>query len=491
MSKQDFRQKVKSYSEPYDHNDWIRMKQLLDQDSSSPKKSAWHWWYFLPIFILSIISITFISASLTTEETNSPSDADLHFHQKGQLPVNQIEDKATEKRQQAQDTKLEGQSISPKEVQMANPPMAEVNKSVRNAETTTSNNSNSSMMAGEDRHVSIKEYAVQTEKEVLSPVVSPVLEISNTINKNVTSTSVSDVASTSSTITSSSVTTSDLQSNPLESQILSDLSDIGPRPFKALASAPVVPVLDKEYSTIDRPIRRNKMKSIFTANASLKFPKVDLADTEGQFQASPIWRPSVGAEVGYILKPLEKLALEAGVEAGLYQIKAGKKIIAGNNGGTPIELNVDITENLLFAGPYLKAHYLHSLNSKNKIDINLAYHYSLIKFKNIIQDQVTCNIQEDEIARRSECILYEGEVLYYSNDTQVAKSLGQLEIGTSLVHKIDKNNHITIGLGYRLGLNELLKSNYGLLYQSAKQESTGVINTHSNGLELKLGYWFG
>jgi len=512
MSKLDFREKVKSYSEPYQREDWLRMQQLLHEDSSNQKQNLlWFWKSSFLIFALfaAMLSISWINQSNAPHNvTDQYATVNTKIHTEEDHKIDRtLESDKNFDTQDQQDSETIEISIKKEPTAIEELEVIEkldINEDLKvtpfNSKTTSrtiasniqvNNNQNKNIVLQENNVINHSDGHVLSISEHVAH--TPILDTENMH----TDAPIHDFLTIETLNQNSSIpnTFSRSQLSAMSTQVLQDyLEDINGIKITRLASistvehrSPVLPVTDIIGIT------KNKIKSYINISTSIKFPSIQINEQDfGNFKSSQSWAASYSGEIGYIVKPVEIIGIEAGIEAGILQFRTGKEILISDHSGNPLPINAHITERTSFVGPYIRAHYLNKISTKNLLDLSIAYHHNFIQSKDYSNADEECTIGRVNDLRRSDCVLYNGEVIYTLKDTYATNQLGQLEFGANYIHKVSNKNHISIGMNYRLGLNEILNSKYSFLYEYHNENySIGGFDSKASGLELKLGYWFG
>ena len=490
MSKDDFRDRLKSYSMEPDRSDWVKMQQLLDADEDDRKGVAW--WKFGALLALLLIptSIYLMGGFSISEKSEDQHIASLS---------------------NTSNTNIANIEASKLEVSTTTQAQSDIEKSIEKtpvAETlsTKKNNSNSSKKSG----TQISEHRInKTNTNKISNTVTTNRAISNSQNP---------IAYNSSQLKTSKLPSSIL-SFPTETQgdIVAEVLKEG-RETKStteentiISKVGIIENFEPSTLNIDErelplmtyapykkvyPKVKNNPWYLVTA-VGMKYPLVEIGEAQvGSFIPTQKFFPSYVAEAG-VGKHFGKISVEGGATASLYQYKLGKVFGEENRGEAAamdlLELedfdpntngSTFIINKFALFSPYLRGQYtfdlkknwalgIHALVSINS-KINLANQVVSEEFPTSYDNTIFINNSSEQTA-------------LFTGTGDAGLNIGY-DLGFSLEKMFAKKGRIAVDFSYSFGRKTIEEGTYSVLRETSA-ETNGLYSINGTGPQVKFRYY--
>ena len=470
MSKDDFRDRLKSYSLEPEHGEWVKMEQLLDADKDNRKGIVW--WKFGAVFALLLIPASIYLMSSTSSQEDKPYSSSSNFV--AETPV-------SSKINNVQEATTSTKKHSPK-----------VKNDVTSAITTSQVQVNNTLSNSINRNIKNESVYPQATLQVKSTKYTPTPPINNIFSRPQAS---NTSQSTSSNNPKEALDHEEVVLNPeveVDQLLLAEINSIENIEFASLDTEEYgLPELDPTPFTKVYP-EFKKRAWYFVAGVGAKYPLVDIQEVQvGTYIPSQEFFPSYLAEAG-IGKHFGKLSAEVGASASLYQYKLERTLNDEAQWGTqsngyPLESmdrlneenNTFLINKFAVISPYLRGQY--SFNLKKKFLLGI---HSMISFNRKIDlpNQIVSNQFVDNSAVGLEEASFVGAL------TESRRANIIYDIGFSLEKLFAKRGRMAIDFSYGLAAGSLENGSYSVLRETVV-ESNGAYSISGTGPKVKFRYY--
>ena len=492
MSKDDFRDRLKSYSSEPDHGEWIKMQQLLDADKDNRKPFTW--WRFGVLLALVLVPASLLLAFYSSDN----GDKEEHIVNSNFSVASIIDTQPDDNNALTSVTKqinLDGQQDkSGLQKDEKSTDDSDINKSPEKSgdriaiKSIEENNTGSTKSTTNKIKNSIKEVLksnTQKAKQSDAILSRPQANVSSQLNTT---------SPLPKTIIAQEPKMLDLSDNMIAD--LNVLDNIDPSGFNLEERE--MPELD--YVPFTKVYDTPKSNPWYlVSGVGVKYPIVDISNAEvGSLVPTQKFFPSYLAEVG-VGKHFGKFSVEGGAVASLYQYKLGKvfneeslqwgtsqngtnsdpypgeDIYALEQGDATFIIN-----KFAVVSPYLRAQY--SFNLKRRFILGL---HSMINFNRkinlpnqVVSDQFAFDTRNDPVQLN--------ETLTQVKNGKKANI--NLDLGFSLEKLLAKRGRFAIDFSYSFATDVLEQGRYSVLRETAA-ETNGVYSISGMGPKVKFRYY--
>ena len=461
MSKDDFRDRLKSYSVQPEHGDWVKMQQLLDADKED--RPAIAWWRFGGLFALLLIpaSLWLMNGSFTQAETNTNA---VNF----ETATNTLDHK----------TNLETKEKT-NAADLSTTNNIEKSSSINDGNTQL-NRSTIENTFQEEKRNSTKSNAV---KENLKKTINKTTKRkTSSQSKSIFTEPMAETVPSSSKSEQLSKTTSVPKSIelPKDKDLIANLSmldKMNPEIFN-LADRELPTLVHSSFVKVYPKQKTNSWYGVTGIGG--KYPIVDISNASaGALVPAQKFFPSYLVELG-VGKRIGKMAIEVGTSASLYQYKLGRAleeadvlVIAESQENTSYVVN-----KFAVISPYLRGQY--SFNLKRNFILGL---HSLVSLNRKIElsDQYISNQWATQTSS------FEIQNSRFGEDRQLSLNY---DLGFSLEKLFAKHGRIAMDFSYTFTSGILEEGSYSVLRDSSV-ESNGSYALSGVGPMVKFRYYLG
>lgn len=467
MSKDDFRDRLKSYSSEPEHGEWVKMQQLLDADKDDRKVIAW--WKYAGLFVLLLIPVILLLFNGSAIEGHI--DGDINSNSSKNITTESFSVSETQKELNTEVITAESvieedlssqvngteKSKDTNSVSKRQNKSNQKNKNGKNLKSTNSNSTRVNAILSRPQANNASQFKTSNFKvEIPGPIlVDKAEQFSST-----------DVV---------------LAFDQLDQLDLAYF-DLDERKLPELEQSPFI----KAYPT------KKHNPWYLVSGIGVKYPIVDVSNAEiGSLIPEQKFFPSYTAEVG-VGKHLGKFSVEGGVAGSLYQYKLGKMTSelqwgtqqngVGTANGTEasngdISGSTFIVNKFALVSPYLRAQYSIDLKKNYKLGLHSMVNFNRrINLKNqLVSDQFAAD-------NNGSTIEISGRIL------DGAMTNINYDFGFSIEKQLAKRGRIAMDFSYSLASGILEEGSYSVLRETTN-ETNGVYSISGIGPMVKLRYY--
>lgn len=475
MSKDDFRDRLKSYSLEPEHGEWVKMEQLLDADKDDRRGFAW--WKFGALFALLLIPVTIylMSGTSKTEDFNHTSSS--NFAAETSFDHNNSQEEIITAAQAI---------ITTQEKQ-------EIPTTITTSQNQIQNNTSNSSPTQNNRESVKTQNRIQTNttRNITTPPTNNIFSRSQASNTS---------QSTTTKISNAALDHGEVLLAPeveLGQLLIAEMNTLEGLQFASLNTEYTndfeLPELNPVPFTKIYPEHKNKAW-YFVAGVGSKYPLVDIQETQvGTYVPTQKFFPSYLAEAG-IGKHFGKFSVEVGLAASLYQYKLEKSISETNLWGTQSgadgpEENIDRIEEddgtflinkFAVISPYLRGQY--SFNLKKKFVLGI---HSMISVNRKVD--LPNQIVSDQFADGSNVATFEASTLVGAISESRRANINY-DIGFSFEKLFAKRGRMAIDFSYGFATGSLEEGSYSVLRETTV-DSNGAFSINGTGPKVKFRYY--
>lgn len=474
MSKEDFRDRLKSYSKEPDRSEWIKMQQLLDADQDD-EKTPFLWWKTGALFVFILGLITLFGIFMKNEQLANSNAQNFQVLENQKNKSELKEDKIILNKELNENSKLsdDEQSVVSSTLVIEKPTPKTSKSNVINTNKVNQKLPNSASPTQNEISISLADqYSSQT---------------SSSISKNTSS-----FENTNSRNTSLDIQT---PSSPNNIAIIQDLKEGYDNFGIALLGLKSLNVKTREKPRLQKPLFTEVQNEVkrnpwYIANAiGMKYPIVNIGQASiNSLIPTQKFFPSFMGELG-IGKNLGRLALELGVNVSLYQFKLAKEIDANDpfvlqvfEDSESNQTNRDeiVGENFTVSkfatiSPYVRTQY----NIPLKRNFNLGLHTGLSL--NRYYDLPDQFVREDATFGNEPF----NQVLNSPERNQFNLNA---DFGFSIEKLLHKKGKIAIDLAYTFATGILEEGDYSF-FKGTIVETQGAYTINGSGPKVKFRYY--
>lgn len=513
MSKDDFRDRLKSYSSQPDPGEWNKMAQLLDADQEDDKK-GFLWWRIGAMLLLVVVAaLAYNMFSQTSNDTETQMATDVQSSQQS-TGIAQEDAKADPTINNTSTVLTDAEEVETKEVKNEGLPTAK-----KTVSKTKDNNQKSNLKTQYNKKTNTLNTNTNTtqnnslqfaEAKTNTNTNNRTAPISKPSNKIVVEEEQREVAAAiAEEVKEEAVVVEEVVVEVAE-EVKEEAIVVEEVKEKELKAEEVVAAIEEEV-VIEQKIELNdeyaddaivlsdkiKMPWYLVSEVGVKYPLVDIDENTQSGTAVPAQKffPSYTAGFG-VGKGFGKFAIETGVSASLYQFKLGK-VLSYNEleqwGSQHVgqEINVDRNEKqftinkFALVSPYLRTQY--SVPLKNDFMLGV---FALANFNFVID---LPNQFESELVPTADSNFFD---IRPSEDSQNIWALEQnnrfltfdADLGCTIEKKLKKRGRLALDFSYTFAKG-ILERGYYTALRDSENESRGGYEISGKGPKIKLRYY--
>ena len=484
MSKDDFRDRLKSYSSSPDAGEWSKMEQLLDADKDDGRK-GFLWWRFGAALLFLGVAAFVVLYNMTESRESGIESRDAVAEKEEVLEVKgEIREVRDIKQEEIAEVRTENRESGAE------------NREVR-GENVEIEKENIDFV---DRGVVVEEIQyeekIQEEIRVVEEVVEEVIE---EVIEEVVEEVIMEEAEVVETIVENVVTKESTETENIEVEDVKDEEVIVVEEIKE-----VIELNQKEEEALadaDIDVSNKKLGPWhLVSEVGIKYPLVDIQNpVPGALVPSQRFFPSYTAGIGFG-KSFGKFSAELGVNGALYQFKLGEvvdqeTILSWGAQNSYEEVVVENSEEQFvinkFAtvSPYARAQY--SIPLKNNYLFGLHALCALNSVIDLPDQYVSDKFSNDQ---NGESSVFDFTPLNNRPNGAVSGSRDRqrvslnFDLGFSIEKILAKRGRLALDLGYTFATGQLEEGSY-TAFRNSSFQSSGTYSISGKGPVARLRYY--